>query len=241
MHGALAQWHDVAPPADLRTRIVARVEAERRAAGAEVWWRRELVSTGLSVGAGLALMVLTIVLLLRFLPLDAVTPQVLLICGSLWGGAYIGVCRLALGEAARVRQGGFPGRFHLAGAAGLAVVAITVATLLVVLLTALPLASLLGSEVSPAWVTVGGGAVALLAFLISSWGLGHLLGPRAVLQALLAACLFLVAVAPGLLMFCVPFTLGVYVGVLLAVGLGASAGGALGTWLRLHSPAYAQS
>jgi hypothetical protein len=73
----------------------------------------------------------------------------------------------------------------------------------------------------------GAGAV-----LPSSWGLGRVPDTRTLLPALLAACFFVLAVAPGLLMFCVPFTVGVYGGVLLAARLGASAGGALGGLLR---------
>ncbi len=60
------------------------------------------------------------------------------------------------------------------------------------------------------------------------------------LHALLAACLFVLAVAPGLLMFCVPLTLGAYIGLLLAVGVGASTGGALGVLLRMRGLHYAQ-
>ena len=41
-------------------------------------------------------------------------------------------------------------------------------------------------------------------------------------------------------MFCVPFTIGVYLGLLLAVGVGASAGGALGILLRAQGLRYAE-
>jgi hypothetical protein len=42
---------------------------------------------------------------------------------------------------------------------------------------------------------------------------------------------FVLAVAPGLLMFCVPCTVGIYAGLVLAAGLGASVEGTLGVLL----------
>lgn len=239
VHVALDQWHDVAPPADLHARVLTRVAAARSTAATGVGWRRGLVHTGLSVGAGLAMMALTMLLLSPWLPLEAVTPRVLVICGALWGGAYIGLYRLALSEAGwRPWPGGF-GRSQIAGAAGVAVVALGMATVFVAVMARLPVVAALSSLLSPLWLTiVGSGTLALLALLVSTAGLGYVLGPRSLMQALLAACLFLVAAAPGLLMVCVPFTLGAAAGVLLAVGLGAGAGGALGTWLCLHRPAH---
>ncbi len=180
-------------------------------------------------------------LLSRFLVLEELTPQALLICGSLWGGAYIGLFRLALSETVWTETRWWSGSVHLARAAGSALLAIGVATLLLVLLTALPLVARLESTVPASWLTfLGGGTVALLALGMSSWSLGGVLHARSMLHVLLAACFFVLAVAPGLLMFCVPFTLGVYAGLLLAVGVGASAGGALGMLLHTQGLRYAQ-
>jgi len=229
----LGQWQDVVPPADLRARVLAQVAAQRVEVPSGARWRRGLVSTGLSVGAGLAMMVATVLLLARFLALEDLAPWALLICGSLWGGAYVGLFRLALSEASWPERRGVPGGLQLARAAWVALLAVGVATLLLVLLTGLRLGARLESLFPPPWLPfLGGGVVALLALGVSSWGLGRRPSVRPLLHALLAACFFLLAVAPGLLMFCVPFTLGVYAGLLLAVGLGAGAGGALGVLLR---------
>ncbi len=56
-----------------------------------VCWPHKLASTGAAVTAGLALMVLTVLLLSRSLALDVFPPRALLICGSLWGGVYVGL------------------------------------------------------------------------------------------------------------------------------------------------------
>jgi hypothetical protein len=175
----------------------------------------------------------TVGLLSRFLPLETIAPPALLLCGSLWGGTYIGFFRLALSKAAGTQWGWGLGGLPLARAAGMALLAVGVATLLLTLSLALPVAALLERLVPAPWLTfLGGGTVALLALGVSSWGLGRVPDTRPLLPTLLATCFFVLAVAPGLLMLCIPFTVGVYGGVLLTVGLGASAGGALGTLLR---------
>lgn len=241
MQQVLRQWQDVAPPADVRARVLAQVAAQRGAVPAGAWWRQGLVRTGLAVGAGLAMMAVTVLLLSRFLPLEALTPPALLLCGSLWGGAYSGLCRLALSEAPGTPRRWVPGGLLLARAAGMALLALGVATLLLTLGLALPVAAWLERLLPPPWLTfLGGGTVALLALGVSSGCLGRVPDTRTLLPAVLAACFFMLAVAPGLLMLCVPFTLGVYVGLLLAVGLGAGAGGALGVLLRTWELRHAE-
>jgi hypothetical protein len=242
MHQALGQWPDVSPPAGLRARVLARVATQSHEVKPQLWWRQGLAGTGLSVAAGLVMMVTTVVLLSRFLVLEALAPRSLLICGSLWGGAYIGLFRLTLSEVVWTERPWLSSGLHLARAAGMALLAIGVATLLMALLTVLPLESLTTSIIPASWLTfLGGGTVALVALGLSSWGLrGRALDARPILHALLAACFFILAVAPGLLMFCVPFTMGVYLGLLLAVSVGASAGGALGILLRTQGMRYAQ-
>jgi hypothetical protein len=242
MQQVLDQWQDVAPPAAMRARVLAQVAAQRRAVPAGEWWRQGLARTGLAVGAGLAMMTVTVFLLARFLSLEAVAPPALLLCGSLWGGAYIGLCRLALSEAAGTQRWWGLGRLPLARAAGMALLAVGVATLLLTLSLALPVAAVLERLVPTPWLPfLSGGTVALLALGVSSWGLGRVPDTRPLLPALLAACFFVLAVAPGLLMFCVPVTLGAYTGVLVAVGLGAGTGGVLGMWLGFRSVPEARS
>jgi len=233
MQQALDQWQDVSPPADVRARVLAQVAAQRRAVPARVWWRQGRARTGLAVGVGLAMMTGTVLLLSRFLPLEAVASPALLLCGFLWGGAYIGLCRLALSEAAGPQWWWGLGGLLLARAARMALLAVGVATLLLTLGLALPVAAVLERLVPTPWLPfLSGGTVALLALGVSSWGLGDVPDTRPLLPTLLAACFFVLAVAPGLLMLCVPVTIGVYIGVLLVMGLGASAGGTLGTLLR---------
>ncbi len=242
MQQALSQWSDVPPPPGLRARVLAQVAARRREGLLLPWWRRGLASTGLSVAAGLAMMVLSVFLLSHVLAVETVSPRVLLICGSLWGGSYIGLFRLTLGETSWRDRRWLPGGLSLVGASGMALLAISIATLLLALLTALPLISLLGSLAYTPWLPiVSAGGVALVALAVSSWYLGRVLGVRVLQHALLAACLFLLAVAPGLLIFCVPLTVGVYAGLLLAVGVGASTGGVLGALLRVRDVHYARS
>lgn len=206
----LAQWPDEPPPAAVRQRVLAQVRA-LAAAGRRPWWQGGLARTALAVGAGLALLVLTVLVLAPWLPLDAVTPRLLLLCGALWGGAYIGLCRLAFAS----QEEGLA-----VAAAQLALLALAVATLLLAAARALGLAAWLPAA-GPA---LFGGGLALVALGVSSGCSGRWLAVRSAVQALLAACFFLLAVAPGLLMFCVPFTLGAYAGLLLAVGCGAGAG-----------------
>jgi hypothetical protein len=235
MRQALSQWTEVAPPPGLRERILAQVAARRRVTLALPWWRWGLVSTGVSVAAGLAMMVLTVLLLAHALTIEALSPRVLLICGSLWGGSYIGLFRLTMSEMTWGGQPWLSGRGPLASASSMALLAIAIATLLLALLTALPLASLLGSLATTPWLPMlSAAAVALVALAASGWYLRPVLGARGLRHALLAACLFVLAVAPGLLIVCVPLTLSVYAGLLLAVGVGAGTGGMLGMRLSMR-------
>jgi hypothetical protein len=50
------------------------------------------------------MMVLTVLLLSHALTIEALSPRVLLICGSLWGGSYIGLFRLARWHARHAAQ-----------------------------------------------------------------------------------------------------------------------------------------
>ena len=57
MQQVLGQWADVSPPADLRARVLAHVAVQSREVTPPIWWRQGLAGTGLSVVAGLVMMV----------------------------------------------------------------------------------------------------------------------------------------------------------------------------------------
>ena len=241
MHQTLHQWTDVTPPPGLRARVLAQVATRREEAQPRAWWRHKLASIGVSVAAGLALMVLTVLLLFYSLSLDVIQPRALLICGSVWGSVYVGLFCLTLSDGVWRKPRWAPEGPLLVAAARVALLAVGFATLVLVLVTMLPLTSLLAGLSQPPRLTlVSAAVVALVTFGCSSWYLGRMVRTHWFLHALLAACLFVLAVAPGLLMFCVPLTLGAYIGLLLAVGVGASTGGALGALLRMRGLHYAQ-
>ena len=241
MHQALHQWTDVTPPPGLRARVLAQVAVRREEGRSLVWLPHKLASTGAAVTAGLALMVLTVLLLSRSLALDVFPPRALLICGSLWGGVYVGLFGLTFSNGVWKTPRWVPEGPLLVGAARMALLAVGIATLVLVLVTILPLTPvLIGLTLPPRLTVVSAGVIALVALGISSWCLGRMVRTPVLLHTLLAACLFVLAVAPGLLMFCVPLTLGAYIGLLLAVGAGASAGGALGALLGSRGLHYAQ-
>jgi len=78
-------------------------------------------------------------------------------------------------------------------------------------------------------------AFGTMSALISFFLVGVLLGrPHPVhppAHSLVAVCLLMIAIAPELLIFCVPLTLGIYVSLLSGSAAGAFAGGALGRWM----------
>jgi hypothetical protein len=247
VYQALELWQEIAPPPELRRQLLARVAAER--AREPCSWRQYLsrdkavLRTLAAVLCGIAAAVVSVLIVTGNVLTSPLPPQTFLICGILWGGIYIALFRLAL---ARSRPGlrwrGVP--LDLTRVAAVVLAALGIAVLSTFVFPLLSLAdvrdirALFGGWLrgwpDQAVYFVFGSVVALLALLFPT----RLLGGRATLRplrhGLLVGCVFTIAVAPGLTILCVPFTLGVYLSALLGSAAGALAGGTMGSWWALR-------
>jgi hypothetical protein len=175
------------------------------------------------------------------------TPQTFLICGILWGGVYIALFRLALTRQRPVRPA--------LGWAGTTLDLTRAATLVLMALGLMVISTVAFSFSNPTdvadiravfgrWLTgwpdpavymVFSSLVSLIALLIPTRLLGSGGTMRPVSAGLLVGCLFTVAIAPGLMILCVPFTLALYLSTLIGSAAGAVIGGAMGSWWALRA------
>lgn len=244
-------WEDLTPPPELRQRLLARV-AEERAREPFRW--REYVSsekavfqTLASVACGIIAAIVSVLIVTGNVLTSPLTPQTFLICGVLWGGVYIALFRLALARqrAARpgLRWGG--ARLDLTRLATVVLVALGIAVLSTFVFPLLSLAdvrdirTLFGGWLSEwpdhAVYFAFGSVVALIALLFPTWLLGDATRLRPLSHGLLVGCVFTIAMAPGLTILCVPFTLGLYLSALVGSAAGSFIGGTVGSWWTLRA------
>lgn len=251
VYQALELWEDITPPPELRQRLLARLAAER---AREPWRWRESVSrekavfqTLASVACGIVAAIVSVLIVTGNVLTSPLTPQTFLICGILWGGVYIALFRLALTRQRPARPSLGWGRVRLdfTRAATVVLVALGIAVLSTFAFPLLNLAdvreirTLFGGWLSEwpdqAVYFLFGGVVALIALLFPTRLLGGAAPLRPLRQGLLVGCVFTMAMAPGLTILCVPFTLGLYLSTLVGSAAGACAGGSIGSWWTLRA------
>jgi len=243
----LDAWEAVTPPPDLTERLLARIaSAKLHESPGWTGYLRGRTSTGRTLWAviwGVIAAGASFLIVEQNVSHEHLAPPILLLCLVLWAGAYIGLFRLTFSDpvaASRKARGGtiWP---HLSRSApslllamGMMVLGSFAFPLLGVAtlqdLTMLVKASVSGVPDKMVYAAFGTMS-ALIAFLLAGVLLGRSLpvGPPA--HGLLAVCLFTIAIAPELLILCVPLTLGMYVSLLSGAAAGALAGGALGRWM----------
>jgi hypothetical protein len=243
----LDAWEEVTPPPDLTARLLARLARERpqkrpawaayfkgrTALGRSVW---AAIWGGMAAGA-------SFLIVEQNVSHPHLSPPILLLCFLLWAVVYPGLFRLAFAEPAAASGRARAGTLwrclqRAAPAALLAAGMMAIVSFAFPLLGAATLQDLTGlvrasvGGVPDSVVYVAFGALsALVSLLPASVLAARLLPGLSPARSLVAVCLFMVAVAPELLIVCVPLTLGVYASLLAGSAAGALAGDALGSWM----------
>lgn len=200
--------------------------------------RRPVLEPLISIGCGALWAFISLFLLRGYLSVNTFAPFTHLILGILSGGLFAALCHLALWGYGRALEGRLglslmlPARVALL-AIGLACLTFYILPIPWLLQKGLAVPFLAfpsrDSALAPSYLLVGGNA-ALLAFLVAGIALGKRLahGPR--LHTLLAACLYVIVMAPGLAVICIPFSLVIYMSMLGGSLLGGVAGATFGFW-----------
>jgi hypothetical protein len=241
--GILNEFKEVSPTEELRKRLKERIERQRGwiELGNHLLREELLLRIAFSVVFGIIAVVTSVFILTRNLPLNKIEPRILLVCGIIWSGTYIALFGLAFYRRTGenwLRKGISS---HLPNIAQHTLVSIAVATILTSFILALELSGVtdfkthfinLFRKFHRGWVYfIIGGAIALISFLTSCLLLMRKLKEQSLVHVLLAGCLFTVAIAPGLTLFCVPFMVGTYLSLLCGSGSGALTAGVLSYWL----------
>jgi len=251
VHQALDLWEDITPTPELRQELLARVAEER--AREPFRWReyfsrqRSALQTMASVALGIVAAIVSVLIVTGNVLTGPLSPQTLLICGILWGGVYIALFRLALIGRKAVRPGLRWGgvRLDLTRVATLTLVALAIAVLSTFAFPLLDLADvrdirtlfggwLLGWPDNAVYF-VFGSVVALIALLLPTQLLARGATMRPLSMGLLVGCVFTIAIAPGLTILCVPFTLGLYLSALAGSACGSCIAGTVGSWWSLRA------
>lgn len=251
VYQALDLWEDLAPPPELHQRLLTRVAEER--VREPFRWReyvsreKAMLRTMASVACGIVAAIVSVLIVTGNVPTSPLTPQTFLICGILWGGVYIALFRLALTPQRPARPSLRWGRVRLdlTRVATVILVALGIAVFTTFAFPLLNLAdvreirTLYGGWLSE-WPDqtvyfVFGSVVALIALLFPTRLLGGAAPLRPLSHGLLVGCLFTVAMAPGLMILCMPFTLALYLSALTGSAAGAVIGGAVGSWWALQA------
>ena len=241
--GILSKWQDITPAQELRDKLFKRISRESWS-----WWVRIgnyiltanlALKTVFSVVFGVLSAFLSVFIITRYVTPTHLSPESLLICGIVWSGAYIALFGLALNrKGSGVTIKGV--KFDLTHLARGALVSIAIATTLVSVSLCLVLETsqvsnfkaLFGTlfgEFHRGFVYFSAGSVLALASLFT----GSLIlkkgsASHPFVHCLLATCLFTLAIAPGLTVICIPFTLGIYLSLLSGSGFGALLGSTVG-------------
>jgi len=180
----------------------------------------------ISIAGGTLWALASLLLLRKYLDASAFPPVVHLLLGVLSGGLFAGLCHLALWGS----EGRLGGRLERTG---WSLKVVGRAALLAIGLTCLAFYA-----VPPGWVFrwggldsspalgyfIVGGIYTTLAALGAGLFVGKRLGQRLLPHALLATCLYVVVMAPGLALICTPFGLMVYLSLLAGSALGGLLG-----------------
>lgn len=189
-----------------------------------------------SIGCGMLWALASLFLMKEYLSVNPFAPSTHLALGVLSAGLFAALCHLALWGYARA----FESRL------GLSLMLTARVTLLAIGLTCLtfymfPVPWIVqnwrGGSFAPflsqpfpialLYLLIGVGS-AIIAFLVAGIALGRKLAHNLWLHALLAACLYVAVMAPGLAVICIPFSLAIYVSMLAGSLLGGVAGGMVG-------------
>lgn len=233
---ALDAWQVPSPPV-----LVERVLAQLEPGPAEgaISARRPLLEPLISIGCGTLWALISLFLLRKYLAVNTFAPFTHLVLGVLSGGLFAALCQLAFWGYGRAFEGRLGLSLTLAARVALLAIGLACLTFYVFPVPRLlqnglggPLPAFLSrdSALALSYLLVGGGS-AILAFLVAGIALGKKLVHGPGRHALLAACLYVVVMAPGLAVICIPFSLAIYLSMLLGSLLGGVAGATFGFWV----------
>lgn len=251
IYQTLELWEDITPPPELRQRLLACVAQER--AREPFRWReyvlreKAMLRTTAAVACGIAAAIISVLIVTGNVLTSPLTPQTFLIYGILWGGVYIALFRLALTPQGLARSSLRWGRvaLDLTRVATVVLVALGIAVFTTFAFPLLNLADVRDIRTLFGWwlsrwpdqtvYFVFGSIVALIALLFPTRLLGGAATMRPLSTGLLVGCVFTIAMAPGLTILCIPFTLGLYLSALVGSAAGAFVGGTVGSWWALRA------
>ncbi len=187
---------------------------------------RPFVEPLISIAGGTLWALASLLLLRKYLDASAFPPVVHLLLGVLSGGLFAGLSHLALWGSGGVLGGRL-------GTTGPSLKVTARAALLTI-----GLACLTFYAVPPGWIFrwggldsspalgyfIVGGTYTTLAALVAGLFVGKRLEQRLLPHALLATCLYIAVMAPGLALICTPFGLAVYLSLLAGSALGGLLG-----------------
>lgn len=230
--GELAVGHPVHSAASLEALRTARARHGRRSRLVERWRPLELCLPAL---CGIAFGALTFFLLRDYVAAADLSATTHVFLGVLSGGLCAGLFHIAL------RGAQWPAGLQIQPTAWAVLAAMFLTCLLLyaipvpTVLTRPPLAWLL--EINPggagkalAYLVVGA-VYAAIPFVVGGLATGRRIGERLLPHAVVGACVYLAAIAPGLAVVCAPFGLGIYLSMLGGAGIGGLGGALVGLWI----------
>jgi len=233
----LHRWEEVEPSTELRERLTARLSEERLSIPEKVeeGSQRSSLRDFLPLIYGTLAALFSVTAFARNALEPTIDLRTLLVCGMFWAAAYSLFFRLAFFNGSLKAAIGKMSEKPVVPAILIAMGFATIMTfLLPFLVREEGVEFLYISSRDPLILGLyflSGGGYALLSLFF-----GAILAPeppkgKVFLYGSVAGCVFVLVLAPGLVILCIPFTLGLYSILLLGSTVGAIAGGTLGFWI----------
>lgn len=233
-----ATAHEEAPEA-LWGKITRRIQAEDQRIKL---WQRAGFDLVAPVVFGIAAAALSFFLLREYMAAGALSPLTHAVLGVISGGLFGGLVRLGLRGPGRVIEERLNGRLRVS-LRPLAWVSLGAALLTCLLFFLFPLPAVTGlawrvlAPTVPAgpptsfgeYLLLGGG-YALMALFAGGLLVGRWVRGNVISNGLVAACLYVVVMAPGFAVVCIPLTATALLGMALGSAAGGVVGGTVGIW-----------
>jgi hypothetical protein len=194
------------------------------------------------VALGMTLSLVSLFLLREYLSANEFSSFTSVVLGLSMGVLFSGLCQLAFkGKEIPIRWKRGEVRLSLKATAWMAITAIGMVCVLADVFPVPWVLQRMAFTLGPrglaeasfwrgGYFLLGAGYTAI-AFLPGGLFAGRRLQGEWLLHILVAACLYLIAIAPGLAVICLPFSLGIYLSMLGGSVVGSMAGAAFGFWM----------
>ena len=237
---ALDEWREVPLPATLHS--VGRVSLAGALQAGRAWRWNAVFSYLAPVALGMALSLASLFLLREYLLANEFSSFTHVVLGISMGVLFSGLFQLAFkGKEILVQRKTGEVRLSLKATAWMAITAIGMVCVLAYMFPAPWVLQRVAFTLGPrgladasflrvAYFLLGAGYTSI-AFFPGSLFVGRRLQGERLLHILVAACLYLIAIAPGLAVICLPFSLGIYLSMLGGSVVGSMIGSAFGIWI----------